>query len=147
MFHLNVMVDAEMRANILKLVKNGLREAVPVAIAEKFAEDGWLDKRFDAALSRLDLPKKVKEFMSSKEWWAQNVVREAIGDVMAAHTTTIRHTLQATAEKQMDMAMKRFQDRIDALVEETCKRLEKTISVQEAFIQRVVAEELRRRLT
>ena len=50
MLRLNVVPDAATLKDLTAYVKGLLRDAVPKALAEKFAEEGWLEGRLAAAL-------------------------------------------------------------------------------------------------
>lgn len=135
MLRLNLLQDEGFRNDILKLVRNALKEAVPKAIAEKFAEDGWLDERFDAALMRLDLPKRLADFLRTRDLWESRFVREAIEaiasakceNIVAQRAQSLEKTLVAHGQKVIDDFAKK-------------------IRAEEGFIRQVVAEELRKRL-
>lgn len=81
---MNVVPDAATLKDLTTYVKGLLREAVPKALAEKFAEEGWLEGRIAVALDQTRLDRLIAKFFRDAEVWETTAFREAINKQVRA---------------------------------------------------------------
>jgi hypothetical protein len=148
MLRVNLLNDEAFRNDILDMVRSGLRDAVPKAIAEKFGDNGWLEKRFDQALERLRLPDMISNHLKSRSLWESETVREALQRYIRIH-------FGDAAQNEMRELRTSFEQlhigSVSALQQSLNTKAQKIIgdfaAKMRGEIRQIVAEELRKRLT
>ena len=136
MLRLNVVPDAATLKDLTAYVKGLLRDAVPKALAEKFAEEGWLEGRLAAALDQTRLDQLVAKFFRDAALWETNAFREAINKQVRAQA----YEWKARVEQMQGQAA---EAKINLLLDQGLARFRE---LGEDRVRQIVAEELRRRL-
>lgn len=139
MMRMNVVPDAATLKDLTTYVKGLLREAVPKALAEKFAEEGWLEGRIAVALDQTRLDRLIAKFFRDAEVWETTAFREAINKQVRAQA----YEWKARVEQMQGQAVLAAEGKINLLLDQGLARFKE---LGEDRVRQIVAEELRRRL-
>lgn len=152
MLRMNLMADEATRKDLMTLVRGMLREAVPAALAEVMKDDGWLDKRFDAAFERLNLVERALRRLSASDFWRCDApstliddrIKRSIGDkldLFRREAVQIAESKYSTTDAKINEAIGAMNARTNKLIE----YLQASIrQMPEDKIRQIVAEELRK---
>ena len=139
MMRMNVVPDAATLKDLTTYVKGLLREAVPKALAEKFAEEGWLEGRIAVALDQTRLDRLIAKFFRDAEVWETTAFREAINKQVRAQA----YEWKARVEQMQGQAVLAAEGKINLLLDQGLARFKE---LGEDRVRQIVAEELRRSL-
>lgn len=143
MIRVNLKPDEATRNDLMVFVKGLLREAVPAALIEKFAEDGWLETRLKAALDRCSIEEIVIGWLSNSPAWEKGPLRSAINELVLAQHSVWRAGVMKELESQVNGTLRQVQVGVNKILEQAARDFK---AIGEDKIRAIVAEELRRRL-
>lgn len=78
MLRVNVLADAEFRADLLKLARGLLREVAMEAIRDYLRNDEWMSKRVEAYLQRNPIHAIVERVLAKTAWYEKPEVMSLI---------------------------------------------------------------------
>jgi len=144
MFRISMQPDEATRNDLMTFVKGLLREAVPAALAAKFAEEGWLEDRLQAALSRSRVEEIVVRWMNQASHWEGEKIRAAIDARVHVYHNEWRQGVLKDLENRLNGTVSQFQSAVNKILDRAAKDFK---AMGEDRIRQIVAEELRKRLS
>lgn len=121
---LNIAEDAELRTQILTMIRGCLREFATNAIAAAVREEGWLQKRLDAYLDRHPIDGVIKEWLAKTNWQRPAIMTEIIAK--------IREIVKEQAAEQAAVMNTKFKGFISECVKDELRKALAAIGAAQA---------------